>query len=204
MITARAAGRYIDKTPNQRKLMYDDGGIAEIVEVIMYADSRSASFTRRLAPQLKGATDRETLYNIWKFTRSNVRYVRDQVGKEVIKSPGKFWADRKGDCKSFTIFEGSILKNLGYRYKYRVALYDPKNPESGHIYPVVMLKGKEVILDAVHTRFDDEVPYWKAYDYSPGRSSISGTEVPKPSKTGQLAWAVAGVALVIGAIKLFA
>ena len=78
------------------------------------------------------------------------------------------WKGRKGDCKSFSIFIGSIIKNLKWKYRYRVAFYDPQNPDSGHIYPIVTLPdGTDVVMDAVHNRFDEEVKFWRARDYYP-------------------------------------
>lgn len=201
MIGARAAGKLIGKTSNRAKVMHRDGDVEDIIEVILYADSMSKSFTPQLAQALRGKTDYETMRNVWTFVKRNVRYVRDRVGYEVIKSPGKTWHDRKGDCKSFSVFIGSILKNLGYRYKYRVAFYDRKNPNSGHIYPVVMLPGRgEVIVDAVHTRFDEEVPYWKAYDYTPTtgeRAALNGTRGSK-----KVWWVIGGIALALWVSKV--
>lgn len=208
MISASTAGRYIAPSPNRREVVHEDGGIREIIDVIMYADRAGHPFTRELAPRLVGANDYETLANIWKFTRTHIRYVRDRVGEEVVKSPGKFWADKRGDCKSFSVFIGSLLQNLNFKYKYRVAFYDPNNPDSGHIYPVAMIGGEEVIVDAVHTRFDEEVPYWKAYDYNPNTgkkiSRLHGlpTATSQAATSKQFGWlAVAAIAL-IGGIKL--
>lgn len=197
---ASAASNLIGKTSNRVKVMYQDGDVDDIIEVILYADTMSRGFTKRLAKELKGKTDYETLRNIWNFTKQNVRYVRDRVGQEVIKSPGKTWHDRKGDCKSFSVFEGSLFQNLGYKYKYRVAFYNPRHPNSGHIYPIVILPGgREVIMDAVHTRFDDEVPYWKAYDYEPTtaqKSALNGTR-----KDNTVWWVIGGIAIAIWASR---
>ena len=194
MMTGRDAARYVAPTSNLETVLFKNGGVDDIVDVILYADKLSKSFTKDLAPQLKGASDMETLRNLFYVVNNNIRYVRDRVGNEVVKSPGKFWKDRKGDCKSYSIFIGSVLKNLGYKYKYRVAFYDPKEPEKGHIYPIVVLPGgKQVVMDAIplndytrHRAFNQEVPYWKAYDYAPSRSAttaLAGFEDAEPTKS---------------------
>jgi len=200
MIDAALATQYINASPNRRQIMYEDGGIPEIIQTIIHADQKSAAFTRRLAPQLVAENDMDTLHNIWRFTRKHIQYRRDKPGYENIKSPGRTWADGVGDCKSFSVFIGSILQNLGFKYRYRVAFYDPAQPESGHIYPVVILGGREVIVDAVHTVFDEEVRYWKASDYSPqtGRkvATLAGLY---GSNSKQLGWmAATAVALYFG------
>lgn len=191
MIDRNLASKYIAMSPNRRQTMHEDGGIPEIIATIIHADQQSADFTKRLAPHLVAGNEIDTLKNIWRFTRKNIKYVRDRNGHEVIKSPGRTWADKSGDCKSFSVFVGSILQNLGYKYRYRVAFYDPQYPESGHIYPIVTLPGgKTVIVDAVHTVFDEEVPFWKASDYSP----TSGRKYPSLAGTSQkFGWA-AGLA----------
>lgn len=177
MSLSTLADHYIEKSTGKKELIHRNGNVDQIIAVILDADRKGRGFTRRFAQHLKAGSDRQTLRNIWKFTKTNIKYVRDRAGDEVIKSPGATWETRKGDCKSFSVFIGSILGNLGYSYKYRVAFYDPKTPEQGHIYPVAVLNGTEVILDAVWDYFDSEVPYWKAYDYDPRsgtRSQVSG------------------------------
>jgi hypothetical protein len=202
MSLSTLADRYIEKSTGKKELIHRNGNVDQIIAVILDADQKGRGFTRRFARHLKEGTDRQTLRNVWKFTKSNIKYVRDRAGDEVIKSPGATWETRKGDCKSFSVFIGSILGNLGYEYKYRVAFYDPKTPEQGHIYPIAVLKdGTEVIVDAVWDYFDSEVPYWKAYDYDPRsgtRSQLSGIG-NKPVLLGlSMGWiktlAIAGIA----------
>ncbi|MBX2927019.1 MAG: hypothetical protein KF852_04225 [Saprospiraceae bacterium] len=161
-----------------RTVVKTRGNVWKIVETIVQADRESAEFTEELARDLRQPSDLKSLQEAWKFVKTHVRYVRDRAGRETIKSPGKTWADQKGDCKSFSVFVGSLLQNWGIPYVYRVAFYDPKNPQSGHIYPVALLDGKEIPVDAVHTRFGEEAPYWKAYDVKPGtgeRTRLSGS-----------------------------
>lgn len=179
MSIANRASREILPTTNRVLINIPNGNLNDIVRVIMEGDKRSKPFTTKFAPRLRKSTDMKTLEAVWRFVKHNIRYVPDRDNED-IKSPGKTWEDRYGDCKSFSVMIGSILKNLGYKYKYRVAFYDKKNPYAGHIYPIVKLpNGREVFLDAVHKKFNDEVPYRKAYDYKPGKTTglqkINGT-----------------------------
>lgn len=170
------ANRYIDKSPGQRTVFYEDGGVDEIIQVILHADRLSRPATARFAQMLRGKTDERTLYNVWRFVRRNIRYIRDTPGHEVIKSPMRTWQDRFGDCKSHSVFVGSLLKNLGYRYFYRVAFYDRRHPEQGHIYAIAQLPGgREIIVDSVNDAFNDEHgPIWKYYDYETGHGDRVG------------------------------
>lgn len=170
MSLQRLASRHIQPTTGRVTTKYEDGDIDDIIEVILEADRLSAVFTKPFARFLRQSSDIGTLKQVWTFVKKNIRYVRDSPGHEVIKSPGKTWQDRRigSDCKSFSVMIGSLLKNLGYAYFYRVAFYDPATPDQGHIYPVAVLpSGRKVVVDAVHRTFNEEVPFWKAYDYHP-------------------------------------
>lgn len=187
------AAKHIAPSPGINLTVIENGKVKDIIQAILNADQVSASFTKKFAGSLVGRNKRQTLKNIWSFVKNEIEYRRDEAGYEVIKSPGRTWKDRHGDCKSFSVFIGAILQNLGIKYKYRVAFYDPKTPEQGHIYPVALIGGKEIILDAVHNRFDEEVRYWKKKDYWPRRTGISGVgEAPKTAP-----WALLLIAAIL-------
>ena len=194
---ARIADRTISPSTGKRITASDNADVARIIALIMQADRLSQPFTKRFAHYLRGKNDLDTLRKVWSFVKDNIEYRRDEPGNEVVKSPGALWESKVGDCKSFSVMIGSLLSNLGYAYKYRVAFYNPVTPEQGHIYPVVILgNGTEVIVDAVHSRFNAEAKYWKAYDYEPA----TGTR-KKASRLAGLGLPVEqGMSLYIGGI----
>lgn len=176
-IHRRAAKRYIGNSPGMELVRLENATVEKIVHVILHADTLSRDFTARFAPMLRASTDRGTLRNIWAFIRDNIEYRIDGDLVEIVKSPGKTFQDGYGDCKSMAVMSGSLLQNLGYKYFYRVAFYDPEQPQAGHIYAIVQLNdGTEVVLDAVNSRFDHEYRYWKKKDYRPVKpaSRING------------------------------
>ena len=198
------ANRTIEPSTGTRIRVSDDADVAKIIALIMQADRLSRPFTRRFARNLRGKNDLGTLRNVWSFVKDNVKYERDRPGSEVVKSPGALWESRVGDCKSFSVMIGSLLSNLGYAYKYRVAFYNPDAPEQGHIYPVAVLQnGTEVIVDAVHTRFNAEAKYWKAYDYEPASgerkkaSRLAGLGLPIEQG---MSWYIGGIIAAVAAI----
>jgi transglutaminase-like putative cysteine protease len=165
------------RPPLNTTVLKAKGGVWDIVEVIIRADKDSAPDTQELAQRLHRERPEATLHEAWQFVKTHVRYVRDKAGLETVKSPAKTWADGNGDCKAFSIFIASLLQNWGIPYVYRVAFYDPQQPQSGHIYPVAIIGGRKIPVDAVHTKFGEEVPYWKAYDVQPGsgeKTRLSG------------------------------
>lgn len=100
----------------------------------------------------------------------------DKPGFERVKSPGALYGSGFGDCKSFSIAEGALLRALGIPYKYRFAAY--KTGDFTHVYVVA---GNEVIMDAVHDTFDDEVPYRRKKDIRPTATAI-GALPPAPPR----------------------
>lgn len=151
------------KSDLKERIRYRDGDTDDIVTVILRMDAEADKYIDQDGAQcLRGEDDYETLRNVWRFVKSNLRYKTDRSGREVVKSPAALFALKSGDCKSFSISEAAILRTLGFKgIRYRFAAYDNSNQVT-HVYIVCKLKGKDVVLDAVHTRFDDEVPYsWK-------------------------------------------
>lgn len=192
------ANRYIESSPGIEVALFENGSVSDIISGILVATQFGARFTKRFAPMLRGRDDISTLRNVWQFVRRNIAYRRDADGNEIIKSPGRTWQDRYGDCKSMSVKAASLLDNLGYKYFYRVAFYDPDQPNQGHIYPVAVLPGgRQVAIDAVHPRFDEEYRYWKKRDYSP-KGKISGLHGPEaPGVNWKEAAAIGFIALII-------
>lgn len=163
--------------PSQQRVetRYKKGDTADIMAVILEADAQADSFIDPNGVQcLVGANDYETARNVWAFVRRSIRYRADRSGLERVQSPGALFASRVGDCKSLSISTAAILRALGFQgIRYRFTSYAPGN--YSHVYVVARVGGRDVILDTVHTRFDEEVAYRKKKDIAAARvSGISG------------------------------
>lgn len=148
------------------------GDTQDIIETILYADQKSGEFIGNVEC-LRGATEKETMRNVWAFVKKNIRYTPDANGHERVKSPGALFAERRGDCKSFSIAVVAILRALGYEAKYRFVSYEPGDVT--HVY-VIAQGVRSYIIDSVHSRFDDEVPFFRKKDIEAKGSSsrVSG------------------------------
>ena len=65
------------------------------------------------------------------------------------------------DCDDYSIFVGSLLKNLGIPFKLRITKYDGKK-NFQHIYVIVPALGDsedEIVIDPVLSKFDYQKPY---------------------------------------------
>jgi len=179
-----AASASIKQTSHAEEVIFSDGDTDDIVSVILHADKLAGPFTERFAPYLRGRTEAETTEKVWHFVKNEIRYQKDRNGHERIKSPGKLWADKEGDCKSMSVFVASILRNLGVPYKYRFAHYpNPSRPldkDVNHVFVVAVDRhGREIPVDTVASRWNYEEPYDYAYDEDittapASRQAISG------------------------------
>jgi len=185
------ASRQIDN------LIYKNGNTADIIKTILFADQRSAEFVNKDAVGcLVGRNEMDTLKNIWSYVKKNHRYTPDKPGWERVQSPGSLKASKKGDCKSFSVMAAALLRALGFRYKFRFADY--KNYDYEHVYVVAYsASGREIILDAVHDYFNDEVYYQRIMDKLP-KAQVGGIAGFRAIRGNQGVSAVTLVAVLIG------
>jgi hypothetical protein len=120
--------------------------------------------TKKFAQLFKRETRKETCNAIWQWMYDHIEFVKDEQGKEQIKSPSRTFADGYGDCDDYTVFISSILTNLSIPNLFRIAEYNEVNGFQ-HIYSVAKDKDKtEIIIDPVTEKFNYEVPYIQKKD----------------------------------------
>lgn len=169
------ADQTIKPTGNFEQVLHEQGSTFDIIEVILHADGLSQEFTEEFAPHLQGESRRQSAENVWRFIKENIAYRTDRPGHERVQSPGKLWSDKVGDCKSFSIFTGSILQNLAIPYRYRFSHHPTPGglDEVNHVFVVAIGEGgEEIVIDAVADHFDWEAPYEYALDYDPSTKKI--------------------------------
>lgn len=184
---------------------HHNGRTADIVETILYADAQSGDF---IIPDglycLMGADDYETARNVWHFVKNNLRYQPDRPGHERVKSPGALFASRVGDCKSFSIAVGALLRAFGIPYFYRFTAYEPGDVT--HVYVVAEAPDYgQIILDTVHSRFDSEVPYYRREDVRPRLQSIpADNRGSHRGVAGLRGWSIdfTGLGLILAAVAV--
>lgn len=171
--TACRPSDIILKSPMAEKTRHRNGDTDDIIETILAMDADSDRWVNaESAKCLRGATLHDTLHNVWAIVKRNNTYRADRPGHERVKSPGALFASGYGDCKSFSIAEGALLRAFGIRYKYRFAAYAPG--DYTHVYVVAATPQGWVPLDAVHDAPFEEVRYWKKKDIAPKNSGIAG------------------------------
>lgn len=121
------------------------------------------------AQKFNGGSERKTAENIHKFLRKNTKYVKDGQ-MQVIKSARSLMKDKKGDCKSYSVFASSVLTKNGIPHSLVYTSYND-DPTPSHVY--VQTDGGYVI-DAVLPRFNKEAPYTYKHKKKVKAKLISG------------------------------
>lgn len=184
----------IKKSDLDERTRYRDGGTVDIIETILAMDADSIRWIDTAGVEcLRGYTDEQTLRNVWAFVKHNNRYRVDRTGHERVKSPGALFTSGTGDCKSYSIAAGALLRALGVPYKYRFTSYDAG--DFSHVYLVARTRSGWLPLDAVHKKPLDEVPYRRKMDKTPaalGRIAPQWwprqIETTQPTPTRRINW----------------
>jgi hypothetical protein len=160
----------------KNKIVYSNGVNGDIINTIHLSYNRAVDQSRDFAHYFKGATINETAKNIWNFLKQNIIYEKDPEGKQFIRLPRRFYEDKKGDCKSFSLFAAGILGALKLPVNFRYASYDKNNKTPSHIYTTTIdEKGQEIIIDGVYHLFNREAQYTNAINKKMEIAILSGT-----------------------------
>ncbi|MCT4586421.1 MAG: hypothetical protein N4A71_01220 [Carboxylicivirga sp.] len=150
-----------------------NGNVLETVESCIEIIAEHFLEVEELASMLQGDNMKASCKNIFDFSYKYLQYHKDEDGTEQLRTPARSWLDgqmrfkQKGiksagiDCDDYSIFVGSLLKNLGISFKLRITKYDGKK-NFQHIYVIVPALGDsedEIVIDPVLSKFDYQKPY---------------------------------------------
>lgn len=180
MTITRIADATIEPATRQDiTLKGDEYQIGDICMDVMRVYEQRNYQVKDFAPYLQGESLKDTCRNIWHFVRKNIAYNKDPRGDQWIRRPSRLWADKEGDCKSYSVFIASCLRWLGINGVFRFVSYDPLDEMPVHVYIVVPDGEKEIVIDCVPQikYFGQEAAYTTKYDYSMGRlKELAGIE----------------------------
>lgn len=162
---SQIAARFIPAPANSKVLLHDDGTTKDIVKVILVTAPRGLGDTREFAKYIRGNNNMDTCRRLWDFLKDNIEYRKDPIGEQYIQTPAYTWARKIGDCKSYSIFISSVLKNLGIYHYFRFVSFKPSDTTFTHVYVVVPDKGRQIIMDVVMSEFNTEKKFNHKQDY---------------------------------------
>lgn len=162
MKTERYHTDLIRRPRNNEKLIAVNFTTNDIIRTMLDNDMAAAADTVEFAKTLARQTLMGTCEAIWRFLKTQIPYKVDDEGYQGIQYPSVLYhsSPREGDCKSFSLFAGTILRNLGIPYGYRFTNYDGGSRPK-HVYVFVPLPdGGEYIIDATWKGpFNTQKPY---------------------------------------------
>ena len=146
----------------------------DIIKTLLDCFNEAVEQTKEFAENFRGANHYKSAFNIWSFIRSNITYVKDGDGYQVVQSPGALLSRLKGDCKSQSLLISAVLYNLGAEnVRLRFVSYQ-NNKIPTHVYTVFTYEGKTVPVDSVIKKFNFELPYKYKIDKNMNVYSLSG------------------------------
>ena len=162
------------KAEGANKTIRKNADVTHTVAFIPKVVNETLHHTKKISVLLKATDTYETCKNIWHFVYQHIAYKKDQEGYEQIRSPARAWHDRQNgvDCDCYSVFISSILTNLSIPHILRITKYHRDYFQ--HIYPVVVLNGKEIPIDCVTDKFNYEVPYSEKKDYPMDLQYLNG------------------------------
>jgi uncharacterized membrane protein YgcG len=140
---------------------YANGDTSDIIKSIMAVDTTGQSVMKPFATEvLRRCNGNEVAVcrAIWDFLKKHIRYEEDKPGTQDIKHPARLFATGFGDCKSFSLFTGAVLRHCGIPYSYRFVSYNSSATPT-HVYVIAHTCAGDYIIDAVWHGFNSQKKY---------------------------------------------
>lgn len=150
------------KFQNRKTLIFTGALSEDLQNAIFKAHQDAKSQVKHFSHKFIGKNDYFTAFNVWKFLRKNIRYVKDRPEAQQIFLPSAFLHYKTGDCKSYATFAAAILKSLydqnlfSGKIGFRLTSYNnPKVPT--HIFNIIRFDdGSTIFLDGCFNQFNVE------------------------------------------------
>ena len=123
-------------TENKEYVITRKGDTLDIVKEILNTYKKYSYQVQVIAEKFRGKNVFDTCQNIANYITANVTYECDPNGVQWVRTPARLLKDKKGDCKSFAIFQNSILTALGYENGFRFVSY-ARDGDYTHVYSII-------------------------------------------------------------------
>ena len=130
-------------------------------------DPDTTRYAKWVAPKLRGNSNYESCFNVYKFLRGKMIYKAEPSSLQSARTLKRILLDaqaKKGDCKHYTTFACSVLKEMGIPVKMRLISQNILKRDPTHIYCVAIVNGREVIVDPCIKSFDREAINFYKYN----------------------------------------
>lgn len=146
-----------------RVIFRGDGMTDDIFNRIKLDFPESIAQTKVFAKELFalcGGNEETLLRKLYAFVVDNVRLCIDPIGVQYVKKPSSLVhdTDRRADCKSFSIFIGSVLANLQIPFRFKFCSWKPYDRNVRHVFIEVRPgdESKRRVLDVNLKQYNKE------------------------------------------------
>jgi hypothetical protein len=145
----------IPRPTYRNKLLTVTQSTKDITKAIIKGIRESLPQAKASADKFKGNTKVETLNNLWTHLKYRYNYQAEPVENQTVKTLARIYRDRnKGnDCKHFTTFVTVYCLTHKIPVMLRLVSFKQSDRTPTHIYPVAIVNGKEIPVDAVINQF---------------------------------------------------
>lgn len=176
MNVANDIGGLIKSSNGTKYIKTEFGDTKDIIDQVVEADAYDLDDVEEFAQEMRGGDIRQTCRNIFDFIVDNIQYKEDPDGQQWVCSPSWLYQRGYGDCKSFSKFIGSCLKQLNIDYLYRFCS-GYASGDMHHVFVVAFDEaGRPIAIDATpdnansRPTFGEEPYYVKKIDRRPAAS----------------------------------
>lgn len=150
----------IQRPEYKSKLITTTQTTGDITRQIVKGIRESLPQARSTKDKFKGRTAVETLNKLWRYLKFYYYYEAEPVERQTVKTLARIYADKnKGnDCKHFTTFITTYCLQHNIPVMLRLVSFRSNDRTPTHIYPVAIVNGKEIPVDAVINKFGVNPP----------------------------------------------
>jgi len=139
----------------------------DIAKELRRSEIESRKFAKQVKKFFKKNDDEETCEFVWRFLRVYIRYKAEPPERQTGKTIPRFFVDKTGDCKHYSIASVGILNACGIPAWFSVVRQSETDKTRFHAYCSALIGNKVVIVDPCRTKFDSECYFVKKYNFSP-------------------------------------
>ena len=134
-----------------------NGDTFDIIAGIKAALPIAAKQLKNFAKHIKqpGDTAQTFAHKVAAFIQQNFVYVKDGYTEQRIKLPSALYAEKNGDCKSFSLFFAGAMTAAGYENNLKFVGYQ-KNGNFTHVFNTYEYQGQTLPIDTCIKPFNRE------------------------------------------------
>lgn len=166
------------KVLNTTQTVKKNGQTDDIINGLLTGVTAAALNLKTFARNNYTGNTQGYLKKIVETLRTFVTYQKDDFKNQDIKFPGRLLAEKKGDCKSLSLFAAGALTAAGIKNGFRFTAYRPGEPT--HVYNYYYDENGRKIFFDLCIKDLQQTPYLKAIDMDV--RYLAGPEIGRRSK----------------------